>query len=312
MFQGYEPRAARPLGVIGVPTSVGSHNAGQEQAPAAWREVGLVPKLAAAGRAVHDHGDLPLQQHRATDRVHGVRDLDRVTAVARAVADRVEEINHDGAIPVVLGGDCTITLGVVAGLSGHGGLGLLYLDGDADLNNPAGSDSGVLDTMGMTHLLGGGTQALAGLGRRRPLLEPSQVELFGFDPAELDVPQWTTLTERRLSATPAPAVRIDPAAAAAAAWDRLAQQSSRIVLHFDVDVIDTGAFPLANFPHFNGLSLDEVACCLRVFCQRPELAAVVVTEVNPSHDPQHAMLSELRDVLGDALSLADRDMPTSA
>lgn len=191
---------------------------------------------------------------------------------------------------------------MVAGLKRTGPVGLLYLDGDVDLNTPELSGSGVLDTMGMTHLLGGGVPELSGLGHPDVLLGYEQVELFGFDPAELDEHQWTVLTSRRLAATPAPAVRADPTGTATAAWDRLAARVDRIVLHVDVDVLDTGAFPLANFPHFNGLTLDEAKACLEVFARRPELAAVVVTEVNPDHDPDGDLLALLRDVLVGAIT----------
>src|SRR5207244_3937027 len=120
-------------------------------------------------------------------------------------------IRAGGRLPLVLGGDCTITLGVLAGYGEDYGTGLAYFDGDADLNTPERSDSAVADTMGMTHMLGGGSPRLAGLGSRCPLLRPEQVVLFGFDPAELDTWQWTELVSRHLYAAPAPAVRADPA-----------------------------------------------------------------------------------------------------
>ena len=44
--------------VIGVPTSAGAHHAGQEQAPAALREAGLIERLREAGLSVADAGDL--------------------------------------------------------------------------------------------------------------------------------------------------------------------------------------------------------------------------------------------------------------
>ncbi|SEP81240.1 arginase family protein [Microlunatus flavus] len=292
----------RTFGLVGVPTSAGSHNAGQERAPAAWREHGLVDALGRAGAQVTDHGDLAVRTHRPSPRVEGVRDADRVRATCLEVADAVARVAGAGEVPLVLGGDCTTTLGVVAGLRRTGRVGLLYLDGDVDLNRPELSGSGVLDTMGTTHLLGGGSAALADLGQDGPLLRPEEVELFGFDPAELDEQQWTTLTRLRLSATPAPEVRDDPAGSASTAWSRLARAADRVVLHVDVDVLDTGAFPLANFPHFNGLALDELSVCLRTLAQGVGLAAVVVTEVNPSHDPDGSLLSALRDVLVAALA----------
>ncbi len=295
--------SARRFSIVAVPTSAGSHNAGQELAPAAWLDAGLVDGLRAHGHDVTDAVRLPVRPHRAVDRVDGARDLDRVREIALATAIAVREVGND-RIPLVVGGDCTITLGAVAGLAAVGPIGLLYFDGDVDLNTPERSASGVLDTMGMTHLLGGGLAALGGIGARTPLIADEHVELFGFDPAELDQHQWTQIAARRLSATPAESVRADPATAARAAVERLAAKVDRIVVHFDVDVLDAGAFPLANFPHFGGLTLHEAALCLRVFLRRPELAALVITEVNPTHDPDGTLLARLRDAVVGALRLS--------
>ncbi|PZA23332.1 arginase family protein [Modestobacter versicolor] len=298
-----QPRTmTQGIGVIGVPTTAGSHNAGQEKAPAALRAAGLVDALRAAGVDVEDTGDLAVRRHRPTPPVDGVRDLDRVVELAAEVADRVSEVHAAGRRPLVLGGDCTVTLGVVAGLARHVDVGLAYVDGDADLNTPGGSTSGVLDTMGTTHLLGGGAPALAGLGPRVPLLPDDHLELFGFDPGELDTDQWTQLVAHRLSATPAPVVRTDPAGHAAAALRRLEAAADAVLVHLDVDVLDTNDFPLANFPHSAGLALDEVAAALAVFCSSDALAGLVLTEVNPDHDPDGVLLPRIVEVVAAALT----------
>lgn len=290
------------LGLLGVPTSAGSHNAGQDKAPAALRAAGLVERLTGHGLSVRDFGDLPVTRHRPVQPVDGTRDLARVAAIAGQTAERVSEIRAAGLAPLVLGGDCTITLGVIAGLARHEDVGLVYFDGDADLSTPQATESAVLDTMGMTHLLGDGVPELSAFGPRQPLVRNDQVELFGFDPGELDTRQWATLVSRGLHATPATAVRQDPAAHAARALRRLAESAASVLVHFDVDVLDTGAFPLANFPHFAGLTLNEAAACLNRFCQGPRFAGLVVTEVNPDHDPDGVLLPALVDMLCAALS----------
>jgi arginase len=290
------------LGLLGVPTSAGSHNAGQDKAPAALRAAGLVDRLVEHGIEVRDFGDLPLERHRPMPAVDGVRDLDRVTEIARRTADGVAEIHAAGFLPLVVGGDCTITLGVVAGLARETDVGLVYFDGDADLNLPETSESGVLDTMGMSHLLGDGATALSHLGSRQPLLAPEQVVLFGFDPGELDTGQWTRLASRRLYAVPAPAVRGRVQARAADALSWLEQGVESFVVHFDVDVLNTGAFPLANFPHFAGLTLEEAQNILETFCAGVKFAGLVVTEINPDHDPDGSMIAALCDVIAAALT----------
>jgi arginase len=139
--------------------------------------------------------------------------------------------------------------------------------------------------MGMTHLLGGGSPRLAGLGSRCPLLRPEEVVLFGFSPAELDTSEWTELVSRHLYAAPAPAVRADPAGQARAARAYLERRADSYLVHLDVDVLHTGLFPLANFPHFAGLTLEEVSVGLGEFTGSEKFGGPVITEVNPDHDP---------------------------
>ena len=280
----------RRVSVLGVPTSAGSHNPGQEKAPAAWRAAGLIDELQAAGLDVEDRGDLEATPYRPVEPDGGLRDTDRVAEVIRRVAAEVAAIRAAGRLPLVLGGDCTITLGA---LEGFGGAGLVYFDGDADLTTPERSASAVADTMGMTHMLGGGSPRLARLGSRYPLLRPGQVVLFGFDPAELDTGEWTELVSRHLYAAPAPAVRADPAGEAQRARGYLDRRSVSYLVHFDVDVLHTGLFPLANYPHFAGLTLDEVSACLNEFARGERFGGLVITEVNPDHDPSGQLLRAL-------------------
>jgi len=280
----------RRVSVLGVPTSAGSHNPGQEKAPAAWRAAGLIGELQAAGLDVEDRGDLEATPYRPVELDGGLRDTDRVAEVIRRVAAEVAAIRAAGRLPLVLGGDCTITLGA---LDGFGGGGLVYFDGDADLTTPERSASAVADTMGMTHMLGGGSPRLSRLGSRYPLLRPGQVVLFGFDPAELDTGEWTELVSRHLYAAPAPAVRADPAGEAQRARGYLDRRSVSYLVHFDVDVLHTGLFPLANYPHFAGLTLDEVSACLNEFARGERFGGLVITEVNPDHDPSGQLLRAL-------------------
>src|SRR6266704_4030875 len=289
----------RRVSILGVPTSAGSHNPGQEKAPAAWRAAGLADCLRDAGMDVEDRGDLPVARHRAVEPVQGLRDLERVVAVTQGTAEAVAAIRAQGRLPLVLGGDCTIPLGVLAGI---GDAGLVYFDGDADLSSPGAGVAGAADTMGMTHMLGGGAPGLARLGPRFPLLRPDQAVLFGFDPAELDTGQWTQLSSQHLYAVPAPAVRADPACAAQRARSRLEDRTDAYLVHLDVDVLDTGRFPLATFPHFSALTLDQVSVCLKEFASSPKLGGLVITEVNPDHDPDGQLLRTLTQMVARALS----------
>jgi arginase len=290
--------------LIGVPSSAGTHGVGQEKAPMQLRRAGLVDRLVGAGLDVLDAGDLPLALYRPQSPDRRRQNLDQVVAVIRRVADQVEHVADSGRLPVVLGGDCTITLGVVAGLSRHHrNLGLLYFDGDADLTTPATTRSGILDAMGVAHLLGDGDPELARLGPEFPMLHPERLLLFGFDPQELEPGEADALDRFGLPTWPLGTIADRPAEAAAEALASLQRHADPLLVHFDVDAIDSTDFPLANYPHFNvGQSFASAMTCLATFCSSPKLAGLVVTEVNPDHDADGSLLARLVDGLASALS----------
>ena len=146
-----------PLALIGVPSSAGARRAGQETAPAALRAAGLVGSLCAAGLEVADLGDLPTVSYRPDPDHPDRQNLPLVAAVARQTADRVDRALAAGRLPLVIGGDCSLTLGVIAGVLRHDlSPGLLYVDGDVDLNTPETSPSGVFEGMVLAHALGRG------------------------------------------------------------------------------------------------------------------------------------------------------------
>jgi len=191
---GAGPRPApgpRRVTVIGAATSAGSHHAGQEHAPAALRAAGFAARLKDAGLDVTDLGDVVTAPFRPDAMAATARGLPTVTRVAETVAGEVERALREGRLPVVLGGDCTITLGVLAGvLRRDPGAGLLYFAGDADLDTPATTASGVLDAMGAAHLLGMADNDLARVGPSWPMLPARRLVEFGYDETdpESDVP----------------------------------------------------------------------------------------------------------------------------
>jgi arginase len=292
------------MAIIGVPSSAGAHHAGQERAPQALRDAGLAERLKAAGLSLDDTGDLPGATF-AVDHEHpGGRNLLAVVRVARQVTDAVAGALDSGRLPLVIGGDCTITLGVIAGFRRrHPDVGLAYVDGDADLGVPASGSSpsggsGIFDSMGVTHLLGGGAAELAGLAGEVPLLESARLAIIGSDPRETEETGRRFLAERGVSFQEAPELIADPAGAAARALSAIGPASGPVVIHFDVDLIDSGDLPLGNFPHYgSGVTVQDAVTCLQVLRRHPSFAGLVLTEVNPTHDGDGSLLRRYVDAI---------------
>ncbi len=276
----------RGLALIGVPSSAGAHGTGQEGAPAAFRAAGLVDRLRAEGLDVSDLGDLPPASFHPDTEHASRQNLSLVLDVARQAANRVEQAVASGRLPLVLGGDCTLSLGVIAGLLRHQPrLGLLYFDGDVDLNIPETTRSGIFDGMVMAHILGRGAPELTGIGPRRPLLSDQDVVLFGYDVDSgwVDPPELEALERSRMSKYPLARVQSNPAEAARDALLHLEDRSDAFLVHFDVDVMD---FAAADVPHPHGLDLDSTFAALRIFASAPQCVGLVVTEFNAERDPE--------------------------
>jgi len=289
------------LGLIGVPSSAGAHGTGQEKAPAALRKAGLLGALREAGLTVEDLGDLPVTRFKPDPANRKRQSLPLVIKVAREVADRVAAAVEQDLVPLVLGGDCTITLGVVAGLlRRQPDLGLIYFDGDADLTTPDTTHSGIFDSMGVSHLIGQGDPELARIGPRFPLLTPDRIALFGFQPYEVEPRELLLLEESEIPQYPVTSLDDRPVEFAMEARGRL-ESAEAIAVHFDVDAMDSAEIPLANWPHYGALSFGDAMRCLRVFVETPKLAALVVTEINPDHDPDGLLVRQFVDAFADAL-----------
>ncbi len=274
------------VAIVGVPSSAASYAAGQDLAPAALRSAGLLEQLAGSGLEVHDDGDLPHQVWRP-DREHPLaQNVDQVTASLQQLAGRLEPLLARGDLALVLGGNCTIVLAVMAALRrlGAGPPGLLYADRHYDLNTPETTTDGALDWMGLAHglALPGCVDAVTDAFGPRPLLEAYQVAWLGVEP------RVTTDWERQQAArlglhmTTSEALVADPAGAARAALDHL--PPGPLALHIDVDVLDFIDAPLAENTDCRntGPTLHQATEALEVAARDPRVRALSIGELNPT------------------------------
>jgi arginase len=296
------------LVVVGAPSSAGAYAPGQERAPRALREAGLPAALDAAGWAVEDRGDVPAARWTPDPDDPRAANAHVAGRVAGDVAVLVRDALFDGAgRVVVLGGDCTVGVGSVAGLADRGRVGLVYLDLHADLNVPESTGDGALDWMGVAHLLGleGARAPLRDVGPRTPLLAGPDVALVGLSADHATAFELATVAEQGLVVESIGALTSAPAAAARRAVEALAD-CDVLAVHLDVDVIDFLTLPLSeNVDRDGGVTLDAAMAALAVAAGDPRCATVTITEVNPDHGAADgSTLRTLVDGLAGALAPA--------
>ena len=153
------------VAVLGAPTPSGQRRAGVERAPAILRAAGILDDIRSLGWDVDDLGDAHAPKLPVPSPPHGppptsVRktnawgDAD-AAALHSAVADRVHDALASGAVPLILGGDHSVSIGSVAGALRHDPrLSVVWIDAHADVNSPEMSETGNLHGMSLAMVAG--------------------------------------------------------------------------------------------------------------------------------------------------------------
>ena len=295
-------RQPKNIVLVGAPTSAAALDPGHEKAPQALRAAGLAERLQSVGYTVTDAGDDPVEVYKSDEENPRARNLARVVKSLEALKPRVEAAVKTGGLPLILSGDCSSALAVVAGVRRYyRGVSIVYMDCDADLNVPATSPSGCVDGMVVAHLTGRGAAEMIRFWPEPPLVRDPDVALFGV--GRQDAPEAEVLSRTAIRCLRAADIRkMGVAAAAEMAVERIHGGRNELVLHLDVDVISREDFSATDLPGENGLRLDEVRQALELFAKQPRLVAIIVAGYNPEKDADGNGAKIIRDLLASALA----------
>ncbi len=295
-------RDPKKVALIGVPSSAGSHGLGTERAPAALRAAGLQVRLEAAGYEVIDHGDTPTFLYQPDEEHPRARNTEAVVQAMSALRTKVELAVKSGALLLILGGDCAITPGTVAGVRRYyREAGVFWMDRDADLNTPTSSPSGCVHGMTVAHLIGRGAAEIVRFSADMPMVRQSNLALYGIE--RLDPPEEQFLAGSTLRAYyAADIVRRGPAATAREAIDRIHAHQIPFLLHYDVDVVSSPDFTACGFPAEGSLNAAHVREALAQVVAEPQLLAIELCEYFPELDADGSAARFLIELFAEALA----------
>ena len=282
--------------VLGAPLDSAAEGEGEERAPEALRSAGLVERLGA-----RDMGDVaePLRPpHR--DKQTGIIAFESLVEASTAIAAAVKAALHSGDRPLVLGGDCSLLIGAIAGARDAAQRpGLLFVDGHGDYWDGETSPTGESADMELAFLHGQGPPELAGLAPR-PLVDPARTAILGHRPPDLhpDVAAERQRIPPEVLQLDAPAIRLaGPTAAAEQAIERAGREPW---LHIDLDALDEEALPAVSYPLADGLDWDELEA-LMVALLEPGVCGVSVADLNSDKDPGDVFAKRVAELLTSAL-----------
>ncbi|WP_088962429.1 arginase family protein [Micromonospora purpureochromogenes] len=265
---------------------------GEERGPGALRAAGLLAALDA-----DDGGTVDARIHDATrDPATGLIGAEQVRRASRAIAAQVAAVRAAGRHPLVVGGDCTILLGVFLALPR--GSGLWFLDGHPDFQDGIGSATGEGADMELSILTGHGPDLF---DTAAPLVAAELVRLVGHrPPGDEEARREADRVDPRIPQLPAAELR--RRGAGAVGRELAAEGAGPAWLHLDVDVLDPRVLPAVTYPEPDGLDWADLLALITPLVRSGRLLGMSVADLDADGDPDGRHARRLVEVLAAALS----------
>src|SRR3954454_1963987 len=112
--------ATHNVSIIGAPMDLGAGRRGVDMGPSALRLAGLDERVMSLGYDVQDLGNIAVEQPESLPvGPQRARYLAEITKTCVRLGTMVGKVLEDKRMPIVLGGDHSVAVGTVAGLSNH-------------------------------------------------------------------------------------------------------------------------------------------------------------------------------------------------
>jgi len=281
--------------ILGVPFNGDGTTPADENPAAALRLAGITDFRSPLNLKVEDLADIEIPAF------SGIRDPDTSVLnfnawkeISHRTAERVKFILDDGEFLIVLGGDCSILLGVFGAFAlADMSVGLMMLDGHTDYREPTSSSSGEPADLETAVLTGAGPKQIINMFGKVPLINPHDIVVCGYrEPDMIEDSKIRHFSAEELK-------QIGP--------DRLAQQElehlSRpkdLWFHLDVDVLDPEIMPVC-FPEPGGLNYDEFFLFLKNCMNSGRFIGISIACYHPELDPDLRAASKLAEIVKPAI-----------
>jgi arginase len=284
--------------IIGVPVDLGQTQRGVEMGPSAIRYAKLQARLSGLGFSVTDRGNIPVP---VRDSVPENALVDEIRQASESVYQAAVEAIRNNHMPVFLGGDHSIAIGTVGGVTHDEPAGLIWVDAHGDFNTPVTSPSGNIHGMSLAALTGDGLPELVNVGRKGPKIKPEDVVVIGvrqLDPVEKQRLRDSGITVFTMRDIDEEGINI-VARKALAHLNHL----PRLHVSLDIDSLDPKEAPGVGTPVNGGLTLREAHLLMEILADSERLCALDIVEINPILDHQNQTATMAVDL---AISLFGR------
>jgi arginase len=205
--------------------------------------------------------------------------------------------------PFVLGGDCSILIGIMSALKAIGDYGLIFMDAHADFYQPDKSITGEVADMDLALVTGRGPLVLTNINNLQPYVKDENVfhigqrdwdetKKYGSQDIRETSIKYYSLGEIEKNGMDATAIEV-------LKWINTSKTES-FWIHFDTDVLSDEVNPAVDYRLPGGLQFEQVELLLGRLLQTERMAGISVTIFNPRLDTTGQVSKKISESLGRA------------
>ncbi len=275
--------------VIGVPMDLGADRRGVDIGASAIRYAGLNDQLSHLNYEVRDMGNIIVPQPESQPiGSTQLKYLEPILKVTEELADAVASALIAKEFPLILGGDHSIGLGSITGVTRvYKDISVIWIDAHADFNTEETTPSGNIHGMILAALAGIGNSRLTDIGGWAPKLDPQKIIIVGA--RELDFGERELLRSHHVHVFTMSDIDQRGISNVMSEALTLAERASDgIHLSLDMDALDPVHAPGVGTPVRGGLTYREAHMIMELVADSGRLIGMDVVEVNPILDRENA------------------------
>jgi arginase len=276
------------ISIIGVPMDLGQMRRGVDMGPSAIRYAGVIERLEGLSYKIEDKGDIEIgRANREEDAANNLRNLKAVSEASVKLSDQVDEAIKSGSFPLVFGGDHSIAIGTLAGVSKHyENLGVIWYDAHGDLNTGETSPSGNIHGMPLAVSIGIGDEALTRIGGYTPKVKPENIVIIGA--RSLDQGEKELIKEKGIKVYTMHEIdRLGMTKVMEETIEYLKERADGVHLSLDLDGLDPHDAPGVGTPVIGGISYRESHLAMEMLAESEIITSAEFVEVNPILDEKN-------------------------
>ena len=291
--------------IIAAPSILGLKPNGVEHLAASFLAAGLAEQVKSRHHVIHAPTLNTLYDHQRdpdTDCLNTIPIRNFSITLGEIVLNSINKQRF----ALVLGGDCSILIGILQALKAKGLYGLIFIDAHADFYEPEKSITGEVADMDLAIVTGRGPELLININNQCPYVKDEHVVHIG----QRDWEETKKFGSRDILETSIPCFDLE-----FIKKNGIQQTTNKVVqhiknlpiegcwIHFDTDVLADEINPAVEYRLPGGLQFDQVEYCLRSLLLTGKIAGMSVTIFNPTFDIDGNIANNIVQSMGKAFDL---------